>query len=738
MKKAAFFAMLLWLLCTSTCQADGADGRGSVPHDFPSMTVHVYDANALADGYIFLAVATEVEGVGYYLMVLDNDGVPYAYKELPDDYAYDFKVQPNGLLSYAQFIHHHSFIGGGHCIWVLLDHNLDIVEEIQMGNGYIAEAHDFQLLPNGQALLFGYYMSQVDMSRIVQGGHPAAQVSGGVVQELDADRNVIFQWRSWDHYDFADQSYTRATNKTVSAFHLNTIEMDTDGTFFLATPSWVKKIDRQTGQIVYHLGGNENEFSLVGDGADVSHFGGHAFHRIANGNVLIYKNGNRQGTTSSSVHEYRLDEENRIAEYVWSFVPQTPIPAWHRGNAQRLPNGNTFIGWGGASGKPIPTCSEVTAEGRIVFELYFDNPEVESYRAFRLPFPGHVQGTEVTEYELATGNTYVFADDRGDTGVTIKVIDRTGDGYNQATVARVPFAPLYPAFPGKAPRLLPMRFTVSQHGILSISAEIAFDAAGLDFAEPEALTVYYRRYPDSGLFLPLETTYNPATQRVRAFANGVGEFALGYPDVTDVPFAPLLHEPQSLQVMDFMANHPESLRTDRDYTVNQTLPVSLVWSPVGFARFYHLQVSRDPDFAVLDVDDDSLVEARYVLETVEPDTVYYWRVNTYNYGGVGEWACGSFTTVEPAIRLVSPNGGETLHRGLEYFIRWTDNLDEDVEIELYKDHMLVQSIGVAPSDGAYAWEVGLNLEPGDDYTIRIKSAVEGPLADTSNGTFAVE
>ncbi len=738
MRRTMRVALLLWLLCSSAGWADDLNTQNALPHNFPSLTAHVYDANALADGYIFLAVATEVQGVGYYLMVLDNDGIPYAYRELPDDYAYDFKVQPNGLLSYAQFIHHHSFIGGGHCVWVLLDHNLDIVEEIQMGNGYIAEAHDFQLLPNGQALLFGYYMTQVDMSRIVQGGHPAAQVSGGVVQELDADRNVLFQWRSWDHYDFADFAFRRATNKTVSAFHLNTIEMDTDGSFFLATPSWVKKIDRQTGQIVYHLGGDENEFTLVGDGADASHFGGHAFGRIANGNVLIYNNGNRQGTTSSSVHEYRLDEENRIAEHVWSFVPQTPIPAWHRGNAQRLPNGNTLIGWGGASGKPIPTCSEVTADGRIVFELYFDNPEVESYRAFRLPFPGHVRGIEVTEYELATGNTYVFADDGGDTGVTIKVIDRTGDGYNEVTVQRMPFSPLYPEFPGKAPRLLPLRFTVSQHGILSISAEIAFDASSLDFAEPEALTVYYRRYPDSGLFLPLATTYNPATQRVRALVSGVGEFVLGYPDVADVPFAPLLHEPRSLRVMDFMANHPESLRADRDYTVNQTLPVSLSWSPAGFARFYHLQVSRDPDFAVLDADDDSLVEARYVLETVEPDAVYHWRVNTYNYGGVGEWSYGSFATVEPAIQLVAPNGGETLSRGLEYFVRWTDNLDEDVEIELYKDHVLVQSIGVAPSDGAYAWEVGLNLEPADDYTIRIKSTVNGTLADTSDGTFTVE
>lgn len=739
MKKAALIAVLLGMVCAATSRAsdtglDPNDPDG-LPADFPSMTAHIHDANALGDGYIFLAVATEVEGTGYYLMVLNNDGTPYAYKELADDYAYDFKVQPNGLISYAQFIHHHAYTGGGHVVHTLLDHNLQVVEEIQMGNGYIAEAHDFQLLPNGHCLLFGYYMSQVDLSD--QGGYPNAQVSGGVVQELDADRNAIFQWRSWDHYAFADYDFRRAGRQVVSAFHLNNIQMDADGNFFLGTPSWVKKIDRQTGQIVYHLGGDENEFTLIGDGADVSHLGGHAFHRIDNGHVLMYDNGSRQGSTSQ-VHEYRLDEENRIAEHVWSFIPPTPIPAWHRGNAQRLPNGNTFIGWGGASGQPIPTCSEVTPAGETVYELYFDDPRVESYRAFRLPFPAKVTGIAVTEFELAAGNTYTFANDQHDTGVTLKVFDRIGDGYNELTVKRVPFAPLYPRFPGEAPRVLPVRLVLSQYGIRSIDAEVRFDANSLDFGRPETLTVYYRQYPDSGLFIPLETTYNPATQRVTAGTRGFGEFVLGYPDTEEVPLAPLLYEPRSPQAVDFMTNHPQRIEPDREYTVNQSLPVSLAWSPVGFAHFYHLQVSRDPNFAVLVVDDETLMETRYRLETVEPHTVYYWRVSTFNYGGAGDWSIGSFTTVPPTIAVLEPNGGETLQRGLEYFIEWNDNIDEDVTIELLKGETLVERIAAAPSNGAYAWEVGLHLEPGDDYTLTIRSSADPTVGDQSETAFSIE
>jgi len=731
----AVLSQLLWMPAAWAADPNcDPNDPNALPCNFPAVTAHLYDADALADGRIFLAVATDVQNVGYYLMVLNNDGTPYAYKELPDDYAYDFKVQPNGLISYAQFTHHHSYSGGGHCIHTLLDQNLEIVEEIQLANGYFAEAHDFQLLPNGHALLFGYYVSQVDMSPLTLGGHPAAQVTGGIVQELDAERNALFQWRTWDTYDLTASPTSRAITST---WHLNAISMDVDGNIFVATPLEVKKINRQTGQILYHLGGDENEFTFAGDGADPSHMGGHSFHRIANGHVLIYDNGNRKGSRSSQVHEYRLDEENKIAELVWSYVPETSIPAWHRGNAQRLPNGNTFIGWGGASGKSIPTCSEVTPEGEVVFELYFDNPQVESYRAFRMPFPPEVEGTEVLDFELASGNTYAFADDQADTGVTIKVIERLGDGYNEVVVKRMPYAPQYPQFPGKAPRLLPLQFDITQFGIQAISAQLMFDADGLGHGDPNTLIVYYRPYVGHGLFLPLETTYNPTTDQVRAAMSGFGEFALGYPDIAEVPWAPLLNEPESLHEKNYMTPYPQQVQAERAYTVNQELPVALSWSPVGLASAYSLQVSTDADFTDLAVDEFYLTEARYAFASADPDTTYHWRVSTLNDGGFSEWSTGMFATVPPEIEVTAPNGGESLRRGSNLFIQWQDNLNEEVVVELLEGGTPVKALGTVASNGALAWEVDLTLETGDDYTIRVKSTTNETMADESDAVFTV-
>jgi hypothetical protein len=115
----------------------GLDPNTGLPSDFPAMTAHTYDANAIAPGYVFLAVALNVEGVGHYLMILNNDGAPVWYKKVGHDEIYNFGVMPNGLLHYAPFIEAHSYAGGGDVIHTLMDEDFNIVEEVRPGNGYV-------------------------------------------------------------------------------------------------------------------------------------------------------------------------------------------------------------------------------------------------------------------------------------------------------------------------------------------------------------------------------------------------------------------------------------------------------------------------------------------------------------------------------------------------------------------------------------------------------------------------
>jgi hypothetical protein len=709
-----------------------------LPADFPGITVSNYVPGAVAEGYVFLAVASVTPGIGTYQMILKNDGTPVWYQKLPNEEIYDFKVQPNGYLSYAPFIEEHSYTGGGDVYHELRNDAYDLKETVTGGNGYVAEGHDFQVLANGNILQFGYYLSEVDMSQIIAGGHPAALISGGVVQELDAQRNVVFQWRTWDYYKFADKVTSQSA--VISAFHLNDINQDPDGNLILGTPTEIRKLNRQTGQVLWTLGGPDNEFTALGAGASTNHFGGHGTYRIANGNFLMYANGNRQGTVSSKVYEYTLDEVAKNATLVWSYTPDKIFPAWHRGNAQRLPNGNTFIGWGGASAtKRIPACTEVTPAGQKVFELYFNtnSPPVESYRAFRFSWPP-TNKLEDTEFELATGNTYVFTN----TGVSLE-IQAGGGGYNEFTVTRQPYAPVNPIFQETAPRILPVRVKMIATAIPSLTATVSFNTLSFGFSQPTNLTIYYRPQAGQGIFIA-QPTDNSATNELRttltmnSTAGEMGEFIFGYPDLPDVAFAPLLNKPENyrgIQTHEVIA--PPLALTGAVYSVNQQLPISLAWSPKGMARWYELEIATNQAFTNQIIAVPYQTAAYYLWSNALPNTAYFYRVKTWNDAGASGWSTGAFQTVAPAIQVTAPNGGEAWRRGVKNFLRWNDNLAESVVLDLYKGGTFFKSLATNSSAGAYQWEVGLDLAPASDYSIKIRSTTNSALFDMSDTTFSI-
>ncbi len=214
----------------------------SLPSDFPQITID--SVNNPADGKIFLANFPfgVNDSIGHFLMILNNDGSVDRFKRI-DNPGFDFKVLPNGNLSYAEVIQQ---IGGyANVRWIEMDTSLVPVDTFQCGNGYTADLHEFKLLPNGHAILMAYDPEPVDMSLVVDGGDPNATVLGCIVQELDADKNVIFQWRSWDYIPFAD-SYESLTTATVDYLHMNGVSVDLDGNYLISCRqlSQILKVDR--------------------------------------------------------------------------------------------------------------------------------------------------------------------------------------------------------------------------------------------------------------------------------------------------------------------------------------------------------------------------------------------------------------------------------------------------------------------------------------------------------------
>jgi hypothetical protein len=699
--------------------AYGADPN--LPDDFPELIINQYGETA--PGYVIGSLKSNNPQVGSYFMILENSGNPVFYNgglgELMCNGLFTRKRQIPG--QNKKFTHH------------LYDEDRNEVDVFQMGNGYLADNHDFQILPNGHALMLCYSSHIIDMSQIVEGGHPAANITGAVIQELDVHKNVIFQWRSIDYIPITD-SYKDLTGARIGYIHVNSVELDeTDGSLILSCRNTYNliKISRVTGEVIWRLCGKQNEFTFINENEDNAPLyirGTHDARVHANGNITMFDNGAYEDDmvrTYSRAVEYDIDEENMTATMVWEYRNDPDFLALSGGDCIRLANGNTTINWGAAAkAGEAPAMTEAGPNGELVYEIWPAQDKVEG-RFVRFVWPLEDQCTTVTKDELMEGSEYVF----NDTGVTLKVNSLEGEPNNEASVKRAPFAPLYPEFAGKAPRVLPVRVKVDQLNITSMTAEISFDAesfgfadrsGALGYADPHKLTIYHRPVPGQGLFTALRTVYNPGKKRLRTTMTQFGEFIFCFPDLKEVPYAPLLIEPEDQS------------------TVNQELPVPFFWTPRGFGRSYHLQVSKDPEFSALEVDEPNLMETRYTLGAVDADTTYYYRVNTTNDGGTSEWSTASFATVPPMIEVTVPNGGEQWNRGLDFFIQWNDNIDEDVVLELYKGDTFVQTIRTVSSIGVYEWEVDLDLEPGCDYSIKVKSSADEALFDMSDGTFAID
>jgi len=693
----------------------------SLPADFPEIVIG--EVNNPAPGNIFISNMPGPRGTsGTFVIIVDNDGNIVDYKRVPT-IAWDFKVLPNGLLSHTEVIRNVRK-GYNEVVWRILDSTLAVVDSFQCKNGYTAEQHDFQLLPNGHMLLIAYDPQPVDMSQIVAGGRPDAIVTGAIVQELDYERNVVFQWRSWDYIPITD-AYANLKNVSIDYVHLNSVEFDTDGNILISgrALSEVTKISRTTGEIIWRLGGKQNEFTFINENeanAPLYFSKQHDARRIANGNITIFDNGSQHNPPYSRAVEYQLDEENKTATLVWEYRNTPDIYTQSLGSMQRLPNGNTIIGWGNRSEPGFPALSEITPDKTTAFELSISTSE-NTYRAYKFPFPDGAPCAEVTHYEVAVGNTYVFAEgDSNDTGITIKINNFSGSGYNSITVTKYCFAPLQPQFIDKAPLVQPVRVVISADAITSIDADIQFDVDNFHVSQPETTIVFHREFEGKGLFFPFTTSYNHVTKKIATRTVKFGEFILARPDLESLIFTPMPYAPVDSS------------------TVNQTLPVTLCWNPIGYVNTYNLQVAKDENFSNFIVNEEHITDALFTIDAVEENTEYFWRVKAFNDAGESDWSTTQmFTTIAPFVSLLVPNGGEQWQLGLRYFIQWDDNLGEEVVIELYKAESLSGIIDTTSSSGAYQWEIDTGLQPGLDYKIKVKSVVENTLFDVSDNTFSI-
>jgi hypothetical protein len=104
---------------------------------------------------------------------------------------------------------------------------------------------------------------------------------------------------------------------------------------------------------------------------------------------------------------------------------------------------------------------------------------------------------------------------------------------------------------------------------------------------------------------------------------------------------------------------------------------------------------------------------------------------TYAGGSRSDISNANFAITATTLTVLSPNGGETWHKGWTYNITWGGtNISGDIAIDLYRGtENYVRLVGNAPNTGSYSWTPDFSL-PGDS-TYRIAVSALAAQSGTS-------
>jgi hypothetical protein len=381
----------------------------------PLLTVGAHKAGT-APGFVFLAPKRTSGQSGP--TILDEQGQYVWFKPSPKGTVIDdFTVQTyRGKPVLTWWEGKTSSRGYGEGSWVIADASYREIARIHAGEGLKGDLHELQLTDQGTALIPIYHAVKQDLRPV--GAYADGETVDSIIQEVDiASGKVLWEWHSLDHVDITE-SHAGPPQKTrfpYDYFHINSIDVDTDGNLLVsARNTWtIYKLDRKTGDVLWRLGGYRSDFAL-GDG--VRFAWQHDARRQPDGTITLFDNESTPKVGDHSrVLRLTVDEATRKVTVARVFEHPDGLLAFAEGNAQALPGGQTFVGWG--MGRRV---SELGRDGQLLFDVKLPE-DADTYRAYRFPWTGQPEGrpdvavtpdgvavswngaTEVTRWQVLAG-----------------------------------------------------------------------------------------------------------------------------------------------------------------------------------------------------------------------------------------------------------------------------------------------------------------------------------------------
>ncbi|MGN6871971.1 MAG: arylsulfotransferase family protein [Solirubrobacteraceae bacterium] len=342
-------------------------------------------------------------------MILDPSGRMIWFQPLPaNQLATDFRVQQLGSQPVLTWWQGYTNNGSGRGEGVIYNSAYQQIATVQAGNGIQGmDLHEFLVTPQGDAYIVG--VSPVHYGSLTR------PLMDAVVQEIDIKTGlVLFEWHALDHVPISQSFFkTNAKGFVYDPYHLNSVALDRAGNLLISMRNtWaVYKVNRSTGGLIWTLGSNQSSFKW-GSGASVA-FQHNAIEQ-SDGSITMFDDGGGPPT----VHQARavrisVNQSRKTASLVRQYTHSPGLSTHFEGNAQVLPNGDVFVGWG-----QQPYFTEFSSSGKEIFDARFTS-NTSSYRAYRMAWAGQPNtAPNIAAAPNNDGTTEVWASWNGATTVS--------------------------------------------------------------------------------------------------------------------------------------------------------------------------------------------------------------------------------------------------------------------------------------------------------------------------------
>jgi hypothetical protein len=411
-------AALALLLGAASASAQTAPPRYLTRPDLspPPITLHMPGGADLAPGSIFLAPkgtsgSSGSENTGP--LIVDDRGEPIWFRRNPDGVrANDFRVQRYRGKPVLTWWEGRSQGGHGQGAGVIADTSYRVIKRVRARDPYALDLHEFKLTDRGTALVMIYHTTRRDLRSV--GGPRRGRIIDGIIQEIDVrSGRTLFTWHSLGHIGLKEsyRPLPKSRSEAWDYFHPNSVDVDEDGNYIVsARYSYsVTKISRRTGKILWRLGGKRSDFRM-GRGTRL-----HLAHDAEwqpDGTLRVFDNSATSVRDRSRVVWLKVDAKRRRVTLARELTHPAPVLAATQGNAESLPGGRLFVGWG-SQGR----WSEFAADGSLRYDAELPDG-FDSYRVYREPWEGHPGTKPDVVATAAAGATTVRVSWNGATEVT--------------------------------------------------------------------------------------------------------------------------------------------------------------------------------------------------------------------------------------------------------------------------------------------------------------------------------